>query len=210
MKTGNGFQWFLVAALAASLSFTVQTVAAHGSGGGTGSGAGTGSASGGGSGAGHGAGAGHGGGIGHGTGANNAIGAKPGAGAGNGIVAGSGKTGRNAVSAHGPPNETGDFRSVHNDRFFRNRPSFSSGYVNNDQAPVYDDRFWRVLTMKVQSELARRGYYHGSIDGVIGPGSRQAIRAFQESQQLPATGVTSPNVLRALKLPVPQGSLQFN
>ena len=29
----------------------------------------------------------------------------------------------------------------------------------------------------VQRRLARAGYYHGSIDGVIGPGTRSAIRA---------------------------------
>jgi len=64
--------------------------------------------------------------------------------------------------------------------------------------------FWQDLARKVQSELARRGYYHGQINGVIDSDSRQAIRAFQKAQGLPVTGLIDPGVLRALKLPVPQ------
>jgi peptidoglycan hydrolase-like protein with peptidoglycan-binding domain len=45
---------------------------------------------------------------------------------------------------------------------------------------------------------------------VIGPDSSRAIRAFQEAQGLPATGRIDPNVLRALKLPIPQVSLRSN
>ena len=56
----------------------------------------------------------------------------------------------------------------------------------------------------VQSELARRGYYHGQINGVIDSDTRQAIRAFQKAQGLPVTGLINPGVLRALKLPIPQ------
>jgi peptidoglycan hydrolase-like protein with peptidoglycan-binding domain len=80
--------------------------------------------------------------------------------------------------------------------------------VSYDYAPVYDYRFWQDLAMKVQSELARRGYYRGPIDGVIGSGSRQAIRGFQEAEGLPVTGLIDPNVLRALKLPIPRVSLR--
>jgi peptidoglycan hydrolase-like protein with peptidoglycan-binding domain len=64
--------------------------------------------------------------------------------------------------------------------------------------------------MKVQWALSRRGYYHGPIDGVIGPDGMSAIRAFQEAQGLPATGRIDPNVLRALKLPLPQATLRSN
>jgi peptidoglycan hydrolase-like protein with peptidoglycan-binding domain len=53
--------------------------------------------------------------------------------------------------------------------------------------------------VKVQWALSRWGYYHGPIDGVIGPDGFRAIRAFQEAQGLPATGRIDPNVLRALK-----------
>jgi Putative peptidoglycan binding domain len=70
-----------------------------------------------------------------------------------------------------------------------------------DNSPVYDYRYWYGLASAVQTELARRGYYHGPIDGVIGFGSREAIRDFQEAQGRPATGLIDPALLKALRLP---------
>jgi putative peptidoglycan binding protein len=75
------------------------------------------------------------------------------------------------------------------------------GYADYDASPVYDYRYWAGMATAVQAELARRGYYHGSIDGAIGPGSRDAIRAFQKSNNLPVTGLIDPPLLKALKLP---------
>jgi peptidoglycan hydrolase-like protein with peptidoglycan-binding domain len=57
------------------------------------------------------------------------------------------------------------------------------------------------MATAVQTELANRGYYHGSIDGAIGPGSRDAIRAFQRANNLPVTGLIDPPLLKALRLP---------
>ena len=64
--------------------------------------------------------------------------------------------------------------------------------------------------MKVQWALSRRGYYHGPIDGVIGPDGSRAIQRSKQAQGLPATGRIDPNVLSALKLPLPQVSLRPN
>jgi hypothetical protein len=75
------------------------------------------------------------------------------------------------------------------------------GYADYEASPVYDYRYWAGLATAVQTELARRGYYHGSIDGAIGPGSRDAIRAFQKSNDLPVTGLIDPALLKALRLP---------
>ncbi len=72
------------------------------------------------------------------------------------------------------------------------------GYSSNDYGPGYDYRYWNALAVSVQSELARRGYYHGAIDGVIGSGSSQAIRGFQAAQGLPVTGRIDPKLLKAL------------
>ena len=44
------------------------------------------------------------------------------------------------------------------------------------------------LAISVQSELARRGYNPGSIDGVVGPQTRNAIAQFQSDNRLPVTG----------------------
>jgi hypothetical protein len=52
----------------------------------------------------------------------------------------------------------------------------------------------------VQSELARRGYYNGSIDGAIGPMSRRAIARYQEDHGLPVTGSITSSLLRSLGL----------
>lgn len=42
--------------------------------------------------------------------------------------------------------------------------------------------------LDAQVELARRGFSSGSIDGVAGPKTRAALRAFQASRNLPVTG----------------------
>jgi hypothetical protein len=52
----------------------------------------------------------------------------------------------------------------------------------------------------VQRALKRRGYYHGSIDGVIGPESRNAIRNFQADKRLSPTGRIDRDTLRELDL----------
>ena len=53
---------------------------------------------------------------------------------------------------------------------YRGRPAYES----------YSDG----LAADVQRELRRRGYYRGSIDGDIGPGSRSAIRQYQADRGL--------------------------
>jgi Putative peptidoglycan binding domain len=52
----------------------------------------------------------------------------------------------------------------------------------------------------VQSALARRGYYRGEIDGILGPASYRAIRSFQADQGLPVTGQVDARLLRALRI----------
>jgi Putative peptidoglycan binding domain len=74
-------------------------------------------------------------------------------------------------------------------------------YGPYDYSPVYDYRYWYGLATAVQTELAQRGYYHGPIDGLMGSGSREAIKAFQQALGLPVTGRIDPALLKALKLP---------
>src|SRR6516164_4408926 len=74
--------------------------------------------------------------------------------------------------------------------------SYDSSYSGGGQA--FDYQYWTNLAVSVQSELARRGYYHGPTDGVIGSDSSQAIRAFQAAQGLPVTGRIDPRLLQAL------------
>jgi hypothetical protein len=100
-----------------------------------------------------------------------------------------------------------DHRSDHGHRHYEFPywwyADYGYGYAYYDSPADYDGRYWQDLAMKVQSDLARRGYYHGQINGVIDSRSSEAIRAFQKACGLPVTGLIDPGVLRALRLPVP-------
>jgi len=52
----------------------------------------------------------------------------------------------------------------------------------------------------VQTDLARLGYYNGSIDGVFGPSTRDAVAKYQITNQLNVTGSLSPDTLQSLGL----------
>ncbi len=41
---------------------------------------------------------------------------------------------------------------------------------------------------KAQESLQEKGFYKGSIDGIIGPATRKAIREFQKAENLPVSG----------------------
>ena len=56
------------------------------------------------------------------------------------------------------------------------------------------------VAIPVQEELTRRGYYHGPIDGVVGPGTRAAISAYQQNHGLEVNGVIDESLLRSLRL----------
>jgi hypothetical protein len=52
------------------------------------------------------------------------------------------------------------------------------------------------LVAEVQRRLARAGYYHGSIDGILGPETRRAIRAYERDHSMPAYGLIDQQLLR--------------
>ena len=52
--------------------------------------------------------------------------------------------------------------------------------------------------MAAQQALASKGFNPGVIDGVAGLGTRQALRAWQRSQGIPADGYLSPEMIRRL------------
>jgi hypothetical protein len=54
--------------------------------------------------------------------------------------------------------------------------------------------------LAVQSALARSGYYRGTIDGQIGPQTRQAIASYQQAHGLRVTGYITNSLLRSLGL----------
>ena len=44
------------------------------------------------------------------------------------------------------------------------------------------------MVIRVQAALMRRGFYNGDIDGLLGPKTRAALQAFQESEGISQTG----------------------
>ena len=44
--------------------------------------------------------------------------------------------------------------------------------------------------VQLQRRLARAGYYHGAIDGIMGPATRRAIRAYERTHNQRAYGMT--------------------
>jgi hypothetical protein len=53
---------------------------------------------------------------------------------------------------------------------------------------------------QLQRRLARAGYYSGAIDGIIGPATRRAIRAYERDHNMPTYGVIDRQLLRTLGL----------
>ena len=76
--------------------------------------------------------------------------------------------------------------------FYSSRASVPSRYFARD---VYRHESADVA---VQRALARQGYYHGPIDGDIGPGSRSAIARYQRDRGLAVTGSINASLLRSL------------
>jgi peptidoglycan hydrolase-like protein with peptidoglycan-binding domain len=53
--------------------------------------------------------------------------------------------------------------------------------------------------LEVQTELTRRGFYVGAVDGVEGMRTRDAVRRFQEAAKLPVTGNIDETVAASIK-----------
>ena len=56
------------------------------------------------------------------------------------------------------------------------------------------------LVVQVQRRLASAGYYSGAIDGVVGSGTRRAIRAYERSHGLPIDGQIHRRLLATMGL----------
>jgi FMN-dependent NADH-azoreductase len=62
------------------------------------------------------------------------------------------------------------------------------------------------LVVTVQQELAREGYYHGQVDGIIGPDTRRAIDRYQSDHGLRRTGTLTVETLHSLGFDWPASS----
>lgn len=69
------------------------------------------------------------------------------------------------------------------------------GYLPTS-APTYTNT--PLLVRIVQQKLTKLGYYHGAIDGLYGPASKQAVRNFQLDVNLPVDGNVGPQTAQKL------------
>lgn len=76
-------------------------------------------------------------------------------------------------------------------------PSATGGTGATPQ-PTNDPELDRDGVREVQRLLNQRGYDAGTVDGLFGPTTANAIRAFQQSQGLPVNGEPTQSLLRAL------------
>ena len=65
--------------------------------------------------------------------------------------------------------------------------------------PAYDNGYSNSAVSEVQSALTRKGYYHGAIDGRMGPETRSAVRQYQRNHGMEVTGNIDQTVLDALR-----------
>ncbi|MGB8341501.1 MAG: peptidoglycan-binding protein [Chthoniobacterales bacterium] len=56
------------------------------------------------------------------------------------------------------------------------------------------------LAAQVQQQLAAAGYYHGEIDGIVGDGTRRAIRNYERANGMPVNGEINDQLLSAMGL----------
>jgi membrane-bound lytic murein transglycosylase B len=64
--------------------------------------------------------------------------------------------------------------------------------------PTSEQRLSRNQIEKIQELLVAKGYDPGPVDGVLGSQTRQAIKEFQRTAQLPADGYPTPELLETL------------
>ncbi len=74
--------------------------------------------------------------------------------------------------------------------------SDNGNYEYNDNANAHHGNGSPVAI--AQSRLARLGYYHGQIDGVLGPSTRQAVTAYQRDHGLHVTGAVTADTLHSM------------
>src|ERR1700736_4971579 len=81
------------------------------------------------------------------------------------------------------------------------------GYNNYNDGDYYDGQYSpaevtpsQETIVAVQKELAKLGYYHGPIDGLIGPQTGRAISWFQSVDKLSVTGRIDDPTLKALQI----------
>lgn len=71
--------------------------------------------------------------------------------------------------------------------------------LNRSSAPTYLQLYAAETVFQIQGALRRLGYNPGSVDGVFGDRTQQAIENFERDEELPITGVITVDLSEALK-----------
>lgn len=80
-------------------------------------------------------------------------------------------------------------------------PSIAPGTATSKADRVRgNSHAFKTLVMQVQLALFARGYYSGTVDGIIGPETKAGISRFQSANGLPVTGTLSDGLLDALNI----------
>jgi N-acetylmuramoyl-L-alanine amidase len=74
----------------------------------------------------------------------------------------------------------------------------NAGDYSDGQSSPAEVTLSRDTIVAVQQELSQLGYYHGPIDGVIGPQTAKAVGWFQSVDTLSVTGQIDGPTLKAL------------
>jgi putative peptidoglycan binding protein len=79
---------------------------------------------------------------------------------------------------------------------------YDYGYYSYGQPAAYDGAgaYDGSLVAEVQGRLASAGYYRGPIDGVMGPQTRRAIRAYERARGLRVDGIIDERLLSTMDL----------
>jgi len=81
-------------------------------------------------------------------------------------------------------------------------------HVETAYAAVYQQGSSGSVVKTVQRKLKNWGYYTGSVDGIFGPKTREAVKYFQRKNKLAVDGKVGPKTLAALG--ISQGSSSSN
>jgi peptidoglycan hydrolase-like protein with peptidoglycan-binding domain len=65
------------------------------------------------------------------------------------------------------------------------------------------------MIRQVQGSLQQQGLYHGSVDGVWGPGTESAVRSYQQQHNLNASGQLDVSTLASMSIATNQGNSQL-
>ncbi len=78
--------------------------------------------------------------------------------------------------------------------------NYAQGASYYASRPVDGGGYRGSIVARVQERLAHSGYYAGSVDGVMGPRTRSAIRAYERRHGLPIDGAIDRRLLATMGL----------